>query len=244
MSTRLSVNVNKIALIRNARGSNYPNLEKICRDIESFGAEGITVHPRPDERHIRYSDIPTLRGLVTTEFNIEGNPSHQPFLDLVLAHPPHQCTLVPDTAGALTSDSGWDTITHADFLKKTIAQLHDKGIRVSIFCGTDRTMLEGAQAVGADRVEFYTGPYAIAYATDPAAAVQPYAAAATFAHELGLGINAGHDLNLKNLRYFKEQVPHLLEVSIGHALVVDALYYGLHNTVQLYLDQLSEKEAV
>lgn len=244
MPTRLSVNVNKIALIRNARGSNYPNLEQICLDLEAFGAEGITVHPRPDERHIRYSDIPTLKDLVTTEFNIEGNPRHQPFLDLVLAHPPHQCTLVPDAAGALTSDSGWDTIAHASFLKETIARLHDKGIRVSIFCGTDPKMLEGAQAVGADRIEFYTGPYAVGYSEDRAAAVQPYAEAAVVAHELGLGINAGHDLNLNNLRYFKEQVPHLLEVSIGHALVVDALYYGLHNTVQLYLERLAEKEVV
>lgn len=244
MSTRLSVNLNKIALIRNARGSNYPNLETICRDIESFGAEGITVHPRPDQRHIRYDDVPVLKRLVQTEFNIEGNPRHQPFMDLVLANPPHQCTLVPDAAGALTSDSGWDTVAHAAFLKDTIAQLQDKGIRVSIFCGTDQRMLEGAQAVGTDRVEFYTGPYAVQYEQNPTTAVAPYTAAAAFAHDLGLGINAGHDLNLKNLRYFKEQVPHLLEVSIGHALVVDALYYGLHNTIQLYLERLAEKEAV
>ena len=244
MNTRLSVNVNKIALIRNARGSNFPNLEKLCRDIESFGAEGITVHPRPDERHIRYADIPVLKAQVQTEFNIEGNPKHQPFLDLVLAHPPHQCTLVPDTATALTSDSGWDTHTHAGFLKDTIAQLQAKGIRVSIFCSTDPHMIEGAKAVGADRIELYTGPYAQQYDQDRAAAVQPYRAAAETAHALGLELNAGHDLNLHNLRYFKAQVPHLMEVSIGHALVVDALYHGLESTIAQYKACLAVPERV
>lgn len=238
MKTRLSVNVNKIALIRNARGSNFPDLVNICKDIESFGAEGITVHPRPDERHIRYADIPAIRAIATTEFNIEGNPRTEKFMDLVLANPPHQCTLVPDAVGALTSDSGWDTITHADFLTKTIAKLKDTGIRVSIFCDPDEKFLEGAQKVGADRIEFYTGPYAQQYHQDKAAAVAPYTAAANIATELGLGINAGHDLNLDNLNYFIRAVSNVLEVSIGHALVVDALYYGLHNTIQMYLQQL------
>lgn len=239
MPTRLSVNVNKIALIRNARGSNYPDLKQLCRDIESFGAEGITVHPRPDQRHIRYDDIPVLRQQVRTEFNIEGNPRHQPFMDLVLKYPPHQCTLVPDAAGALTSDSGWDTVTHADFLRDTIDRLHEKGIRVSIFCSTDPDMLKGAKAVGTDRIEFYTGPYAQQYAQDRAAAVAPYVEAAKLARHFGLGINAGHDLNLNNLRYFQEQVPHLMEVSIGHALIVDALYYGLEDTIRRYLAELA-----
>lgn len=244
MKTRLSVNVNKIALIRNARGSNFPNLEKICRDLERFGAEGITVHPRPDERHIRYADVPVLKALTTTEFNIEGNPRTQKFMDLVLTNAPDQCTLVPDSPGALTSDSGWDTLTHADFLTDTIAALHEKHIRVSIFCGTSADMIEGAKKVGADRIEFYTGPYAAQYAQDRAAAIAPYIKGAKIAAAVGLDLNAGHDLNLDNLRYFNEQIPNLLEVSIGHALVVDALYFGLHNTVQMYLERLSIKEAV
>jgi pyridoxine 5-phosphate synthase len=242
--TRLSVNVNKIALIRNARGSNFPNLEKVCRDLERFGAEGITVHPRPDERHIRYTDIPVIKQLTTTEFNIEGNPREQKFMNLVLENAPDQCTLVPDAPGALTSDSGWDTLTHADFLTDTIAALHEKNIRVSIFCGTAAKMIEGAKKVGADRIEFYTGPYAAQYHQDRAAAIAPYVAGAKVAQEVGLELNAGHDLNLDNLRYFNEQIPNLLEVSIGHALVVDALYFGLHNTVQLYLERLAIKDLV
>jgi pyridoxine 5-phosphate synthase len=239
MKTRLSVNVNKIALIRNARGSNFPNLQTVCRDLEHFGAEGITVHPRPDERHIRYADVPVLKALTTTEFNIEGNPHHQAFMELVLDNPPNQCTLVPDAAGALTSDSGWDTVAHASFLTDTIAALHEKNIRVSIFCGTDARMIEGAKKVGADRIEFYTGPYAAQYQQDRAAAIAPYVAGAKIAQEIGLELNAGHDLNLDNLRYFNQEIPNLLEVSIGHALVVDALYFGLHNAVQLYLARLT-----
>ncbi len=238
MSTRLSVNVNKIALIRNARGSNFPNLSNICKDIETYGAEGITVHPRPDERHITYADIPVLKSLCQTEFNIEGNPRERKFMDLVLRHPPHQCTLVPDASNALTSDSGWDTHQHADFLKETIAELQSKDIRVSIFCAPNAKMIEGAKKVGADRIEFYTGPYADNYHNNKASAVKPYAEAAIIAQQNDLGINAGHDLNLDNLRYFAQEVPHLMEVSIGHALVVDALYYGLQNTVQMYLQQL------
>lgn len=240
--TRLSVNVNKIALIRNARGSNFPNLEKVCQDLEQFGAEGITVHPRPDERHICYADIPLLKKITTTEFNIEGNPRTTKFMDLVLEHQPDQCTLVPDAPGALTSDSGWDTITHADFLKDTIAALQAKNIRVSIFCGTSAKMIEGAKKVGADRIEFYTGPYAAQYHQDRAAAIAPYVEGAKIAAAVGLELNAGHDLNLDNLRFFKDNIPNLLEVSIGHALVVDALYFGLHNTVQLYLERLTVKD--
>lgn len=240
MKTRLSVNVNKIALIRNARGSNFPDLVQVSKDIESFGAEGITVHPRPDERHITYADIPTLKAITTTEFNIEGNPRPQKFMDMVLANCPDQCTLVPDAANALTSDSGWDTIKHASFLTEIIGELKSKGIRVSIFCDPVANLIEGAKKVGADRIEFYTGPYAYDYNKDRAAAIAPYVKGAQIAQEVGLGLNAGHDLNLDNLRYFQEQVPNLLEVSIGHALVVDALYYGLHNTVQMYLDCLTE----
>lgn len=242
MKTRLSVNVNKIALIRNARGSDYPNLVKISKDIEAYGAEGITVHPRPDERHITYADIPALKAITKTEFNIEGNPRTQKFMDLVLANTPDQCTLVPDAQNALTSDSGWDTITHEAFLTETIGILKAKGIRVSIFCDPVAKFIEGAKKVGADRIEFYTGPYAEHYHTDRAAAIKPYADAAKIAHDLGVGINAGHDLNLDNLRYFQENIPNLLEVSIGHALVVDSLYYGLQNTVQMYLECLTIKD--
>ncbi len=242
MKTRLSVNVNKIALIRNARGSNYPDLVQVCKDIESFGAEGITVHPRPDERHITYADIPILTSICTTEFNIEGNPRPRKFMDMVLANPPHQCTLVPDSADALTSDSGWDTIQQEGFLTEIISELQSKGIRVSIFCDPEAKFVEGAKKVGADRIEFYTGPYAHDYHKDKAAAIQPYIAAAVVANELGIGINAGHDLNLDNLRYFQENIPNLMEVSIGHALVVDSLYYGLENTVQMYLRELVVQE--
>jgi len=210
-----------------------PDLYRAARDIESFGADGITVHPRPDERHIRYADIPVLRELVTTEFNIEGYPSER-FLELVLTHRPDQCTLVPDPPGVLTSDAGWDCIRHGDFLRGVVGRLHDAGIRVSLFLEPDAHQLEAARKTGTDRIEFYTGPYAKVYRTDPQTAVAPFAEAARLAHDLGLGINAGHDLNLDNLRYFKQNVPYLLEVSIGHALIADALYYGLQNTVQMY----------
>jgi len=235
---RLSVNVNKIALIRNARPGNFPDLSKVAQDCEIFGAQGITVHPRPDERHVRYADIPVLRGLVQTEFNIEGNPT-DPFLDLVLAHPPAQCTLVPDDPSAPTSSEGWDTVKHADFLRHVTQRLQEKGIRVSIFVDADAEMVRGAKLLGADRIEFYTGDYARQYPADREKAIAPHVAAAAAAREVGVGINAGHDLNLDNLRYYYEQIPDLLEVSIGHALTVDALYYGLKNSIQMYLRQLA-----
>ncbi len=234
---RFSVNINKVALIRNSRGGNLPDLIQVAKDCEAFGAQGITVHPRPDERHVRYADIPLLKEVVTTEFNIEGNPEPR-FMELVLKNRPHQATLVPDAPDQLTSDSGWDTIKNAAFLKDVIARLQGAGIRVSLFLDPVEKMVEGAKAVGADRVEFYTGPYAHDYFTDREAAVAPHIRAAKLANELGLGINAGHDLNLDNLRFYRESVPGLLEVSIGHALISDALYYGLRNTVQMYLGRL------
>ena len=235
--TRLSVNINKIALIRNARGGNLPNLAEVAKDCESFGAQGITVHPRPDERHVRYSDIPVLKEVVQTEFNIEGNPNPR-FMELVLKSQPHQCTLVPDAPDALTSDSGWDTIAYSSFLKDIIAQLKESGIRVSLFLDTEDRLVEGAKEVGADRIEFYTGNYAKDFHKTPEAAVSAHTQCAKLAHEIGLGVNAGHDLNLDNLKYYKQKVLPLQEVSIGHALVCDALYYGLENTIQMYLDRL------
>ena len=238
--TRLSVNINKVALIRNSRGENLPNLVQVAKDCEAFGAQGITVHPRPDERHVRYSDIPLLRPIVRTEFNIEGNPSPN-FLQLVTSNPPHQCTLVPDSPDVLTSDRGWDTITHAGFLRDVIQQLHSFGIRVSIFVDAEEQYVEGAKAVGADRIEFYTGHYAKLFPNDAARAVEPHARCARLANNIGIGINAGHDLNLKNLNFYCENVKGLMEVSIGHALISDALYYGLENTIQMYLNQLNVK---
>ncbi len=235
--TRLSVNVNKVALLRNSRGGNLPNLVQVAKDCEAFGAEGITVHPRPDERHIRYADVPELKAIVTTEFNIEGYPSER-FLELVCQVRPHQCTLVPDDPNQLTSDHGWDTRRHRQFLQEVTARLHEHGIRVSMFVDPVPEMIEGAREVGADRVELYTGPYAHDYHKDREAAIAPYVRAAEAALELGVGLNAGHDLNLDNLRFFRERIPGLLEVSIGHALICDALYYGLHNTIQMYLRQL------
>ncbi|MCB0547596.1 MAG: pyridoxine 5'-phosphate synthase [Phaeodactylibacter sp.] len=234
---KLSVNINKVALIRNSREGNLPNLAQVAKDCEAFGAEGITVHPRPDERHIRYSDIPALLAVVTTEFNIEGNPTEQ-FLKLVLDNPPAQCTLVPDPPGALTSSQGWDTIAHKPFLTDVVARLQDRGIRVSIFIDAEEAQVEGAKAVGADRVEFYTGNFALEFPSNPESAVAPHARCARLANDVGIGINAGHDLNLDNLRFYKERVEGLLEVSIGHALISDALYYGLQNTIQMYLRQL------
>lgn len=231
---RLSVNVNKIALIRNSRGANQPDLVKVVQDCEEFGAQGITVHPRPDQRHIRYDDIPLLKEVVTTEFNMEGYPSDD-FLDLVIKNKPHQCTLVPDLPSALTSDNGWDTVQHKKKLQPVIQKLQDAGIRVSLFIDPIKERLYAAKELGTERIEFYTGPYAHDFATDRHASVLPYARAAGICQELGLGINAGHDLNLDNLTFFKENVPHLMEVSIGHALVCDSLYYGLKNTIQLYL---------
>ena len=236
--TRLSVNVNKVALLRNARGGNLPNLSQVSKDCEEFGAQGITVHPRPDERHIRYADIPVLKNLVTTEFNIEGKPTSR-FIELALANRPDQVTLVPDSPDQLTSDHGWDTIQHERYLKEVIGRFQAAGIRVSIFVDPEERYIEGAKKVGTDRIELYTGPYAHDFHEDREKAVAPYHKSAVLANTLGIGINAGHDLNLDNLRYFKENVPGLLEVSIGHALVADALYYGLNNTIQMYLRQLN-----
>lgn len=235
--TKLSVNINKIALIRNSRGANYPDLVKVALDCEEFGAQGITVHPRPDERHVKYADIPVLKEVVTTEFNIEGYPSED-FLEMVIKNKPHQCTLVPDLPGALTSDNGWDTITHAIFLKDVVSRLQDAGIRVSLFIDPVADRLYAAKETGAERIEFYTGPYAHDFGTDKAKAIAPFSEAAAICQKLDLGINAGHDLNLENLKYFKQHVPGLLEVSIGHAVVCDALYYGLKNIIQMYLHQL------
>ena len=236
--TRLSVNVNKIALLRNSRGGNLPNLIQVSKDCEAFGAQGITVHPRPDERHIHYADVPQLKAIVQTEFNIEGNPNER-FLKLVLENKPTQCTLVPDPPDVLTSDTGWDTITHEVFLKEIIARLHEVGIRVSLFLDPEEPLVEGAKKVGADCIEFYTGTYAKEFLIDPAKAVEAHARCARLANNIGLGVNAGHDLNLDNLKFYKDQVENLLEVSIGHALVADALYYGLQNTIQMYLHRLN-----
>jgi pyridoxine 5-phosphate synthase len=236
---RLSVNINKVATIRNARGGNVPDVQKVAVDCEHFGAQGITVHPRPDERHIRYRDVELLKPLVTTEFNIEGYPSKE-FLELVMRIKPHQVTLVPDPPGVLTSSEGWDTITHLDFLIQVIEQLKNQGIRTSIFIGTEAELIEGAARTGTDRVELYTEPYATQYPVDRDKAIKPFVTAAAFARKVGLEINAGHDLSLENLRFFKQKIPYLKEVSIGHALISDALYYGLQNTIQMYLRQLRD----
>jgi len=236
--TRLSVNINKIALIRNSRGSNLPDLRQVSIDCERFGAQGITVHPRPDERHIRYDDIPILKEVVSTEFNIEGNPTEK-FLSMVEKYKPHQVTLVPDAPDALTSDSGWDTLTHLHKLQDIVQRMHAAGIRVSIFLNPDEKMVEGAKEVGTDRIEFYTGNYAKYYREDKEKAVAPFVKSALIANKLAIGINAGHDLNLENLNYFQHSVPNLLEVSIGHALVTDALYYGIQNTIKMYLHELT-----
>lgn len=236
--TRLSVNINKVALLRNSRGGNLPDLVQVARDCEAFGAQGITVHPRPDQRHIRYDDVPALRAVVTTEFNIEGNPTRE-FLDLVLANPPHQCTLVPDAPAQLTSDAGWDTVADGARLSEVTAELQRNNIRVSVFVDPSVRMVEAAKAAGADRIEFYTGPFAKDFVKNPQAAVAAYTKAAEAANAAGIGINAGHDLNLDNLRFFRDNCPGLLEVSIGHALIADALYYGLSNVIRMYLRQLS-----
>ncbi len=235
--TKLSVNINKIATLRNARGGNMPDLIRTAIDCERFGAEGITVHPRPDERHIRYKDVFDLKPLLATEFNIEGFPG-QPFIDLVLAIKPAQVTLVPDPPDAITSNAGWDTIKNEAFLKEVISEFQRNGIRTSIFIETDVNMIRKAADTGTDRIELYTESYARGYSFDREAAVKPFSEAATVASEVGLGLNAGHDLNLENLRYFRENVKGLLEVSIGHALICDALNFGLENTIQLYLRQL------
>lgn len=235
--TKLSVNINKIATLRNARGGNRPNLVQSALDCERFGAQGITVHPRPDERHIRYQDVLDLKPVVTTEFNIEGNPTPE-FLELVKKVKPEQATLVPDAPDAITSNAGWDTIRHHDFLKQVIADLKSRGIRVSIFVDPVVEMVEGAAQTGTDRIELYTEAYASHYHQHREQAIAPYVQAAERAVQLGLGINAGHDLDLDNLKYLKQNIPGLLEVSIGHALICDALYLGLENTIQLYRRQL------
>jgi pyridoxine 5-phosphate synthase len=235
--TRLSVNINKIALLRNSRGADIPNVSEFAKDCERYGAQGITIHPRQDERHIRRSDVYELKEVVTTEFNIEGYPSDD-FLKMVCEVKPAQCTLVPDAPGQLTSDHGWDTITYQSLLKEVIAQLRANGIRVSLFIDPNNTLIEAAKKSGADRIEFYTGPYAHDYLKDKNAAIKEFTVAAKFCNDIGIGINAGHDLNLDNLKFFKENIPGLLEVSIGHALVRDCLYLGLENTIQLYRREL------
>jgi pyridoxine 5-phosphate synthase len=236
--TRLSVNINKFATIRNARGGNNPDLIKVALDCERFGAQGITVHPRPDERHIRYEDVYQLKNNITSEFNIEGNPLEQKFVDLVLATKPAQVTLVPDSSTQITSNHGWDTLQHQQFLKDIIQTFKQANIRVSIFINPDLAMISAAASTGTDRIELYTEHYAHHFNIDKHAAVKTYVASANLAHELGLGINAGHDLDLQNLAFLKNNIPQLAEVSIGHALVCDALYLGLENTIQLYLNQL------
>ena len=231
--TRLSVNINKVATLRNARGGDIPNVVKVALDCETFGADGITVHPRPDERHIRRADVYDLRPLLRTEFNIEGYPSPE-FIDLVLKVKPHQVTLVPDSPTQITSNSGWDTKTNIDFLTDVLDQFNTAGIRTSVFVSTDTEMIEYAAKAGADRVVLYTEPYATAFPKDPEVAIAPFVEAARVARKLGLGLNAGHDLSLLNLNFFYKNIPWLDEVSIGHALISDALYLGLERTIQEY----------
>lgn len=235
--TRLSVNINKIATLRNSRGGNTPNVLEAAINCQKFGAQGITVHPRPDERHIRRQDVFDIKPYITTEFNIEGYPSED-FIQMVIEVKANQVTLVPDTHDQLTSDHGWDTIKHMDFLKEVIARFKAAGIRTSIFVDPDLEIIEGAKETGTDRIELYTEPFAKLYPVDPIRAVAPFKEAANLAHKLGLGINAGHDLSLKNLRFFHDHVPFLDEVSIGHALIADALYMGLRSTIQDYLSCL------
>ena len=240
--TKLSVNINKIATIRNARGGNTPNLLDVARDCQRFGAQGITVHPRPDQRHIRYDDAYALPAVVNTEYNIEGNPTED-FMKMVLKIKPTQVTLVPDSVDVLTSDAGWNTIENESFLTDVVGKLKNEGIRTSIFIETDIENIRNAKKTGTDRIELYTEDYAKNYAADRQRAISPFVEAAIVANEIGLGINAGHDLNLDNLKYFARKIPGLLEVSIGHALISDALYYGLQSTIQLYLKQLEIDES-
>ena len=236
--TKLSVNINKIATVRNARGGNVPDVRLAAVNCQRFGADGITVHPRPDERHIRYSDVVEIKPIITTEFNIEGYPSEE-FIKLVLSVLPDQVTLVPDPPGAITSNAGWDTIANMEFLRKTIARFRGAGIRTSVFIDTSIENIKSASETGTDRVELYTEPYATLFATGKERAVEPFVRAAETARECGLGINAGHDLNLQNLKYFHQNIPWLDEVSIGHALISDALYLGLENTIRLYKRELA-----
>ena len=237
---RLSVNINKIATLRNSRGGNNPDVQKAAVDCERFGAEGITIHPRPDERHITYEDARKIRPLLKTEFNIEGNPKDEKFVALVMELKPEQVTLVPDATKQLTSDHGWDTILHKDFLHEIILKLKNQGIRTSIFVDPTVEMIIGAAAVGTDRIELYTENYAKQYHVNRDKAIAPYLEASRKAAQLGLGVNAGHDLSLENLSYFSQQIPNLLEVSIGHALIADSLYYGLENSIQLYKRELNK----
>jgi len=238
--TKLSVNVNKIATLRNSRGGDFPNVVKVSSDIQDFGAEGITIHPRPDERHIRYQDAYDLKKIVTTEFNIEGNPI-QKFMDMVLEIRPTQVTIVPDAVDAVTSNAGWDTITHQAFLQEVIAEFKSKGIRTSVFIDTDFKLIEAAAKTGADRIELYTEDFATQYTLGNKDAIIPYTKSALLATELGLGINAGHDLSLDNIQFFAENIPNLLEVSIGHALITESLYLGLENVINMYKYKLSRK---
>jgi pyridoxine 5-phosphate synthase len=239
--TKLSVNINKIATLRNSRGGNTPNLLKVAADIEAFGAQGITVHPRPDERHIRYQDAYDLKKTVTTEYNIEGNPIPK-FKQMVLEILPTQVTLVPDAVDNLTSNAGWDTIKHQNYLKEIIAEFQAHGIRTSIFIDADKKRIEAAAKTGTDRIELYTEQYAVEYALGNFEAVKPYAAAAQLAHDLGMGVNAGHDLSLDNIAFFTKHLPHLAEVSIGHALISESLYLGLENVVNMYLDRMQQDQ--
>jgi len=237
MKARLSVNINKIATIRNARGGNVPNVLEAAKNCERFGAQGITVHPRPDERHIRYQDVRDIKPVVKTEFNIEGYPNKS-FIDLVLEVRPNQVTLVPDPPGVLTSNAGWDTIKNESFLKEVVSEFHKNDIRTSIFIETNLKMINNAVKTGTDRIELYTESFATNYTINKIGAINPFIESAKLANELGLGINAGHDLDLNNLKYFTKNIPGLLEVSIGHALISDALYLGLENTIQMYLREL------
>lgn len=236
-NTKLSVNLNKVALIRNSRGANLPDLQKVAMDCELFGAQGITLHPRPDERHARYADIPEIKKIVTTELNVEGYPSDR-FMEMILKEKPHQCTLVPDKPGALTSDAGWDTIEHSSLLIDVCSELKAAGIRSSLFVDPSAQMIEGAKKVGADRIELYTGPYAHNFNLDRDRAINSYIEAAKVARSIGIDLNAGHDLNLDNLNFFISKIPWVAEVSIGHALVCDALYFGLKNTIQMYRNEI------
>ena len=235
--TKLSVNINKIATLRNSRGGDVPNLLEVAKDIQEFGAQGITIHPRPDERHIRYQDARDLKSMVTTEYNIEGNPIRK-FMDLVLEVKPTQVTLVPDTVNQITSNAGWDTITNQSYLNEVISEFKNAGIRTSIFIDTDLKLIEAAAKIGTDRIELYTENFASAYDKGNKQAIKPYTEAANLAHNLGLGINAGHDLSLDNVEFFKQNIPNLAEVSIGHALISESLYLGLQNVVNMYLHRL------
>lgn len=235
--TKFSVNINKIATIRNARGGNVPNLLQCAVDLQKFGAEGITIHPRPDERHVRYQDARELKNKIITEFNVEGNPMHN-FIDLVLEIKPHQVTLVPDAIGAITSNAGWDTLTHKDYLIDVIAEFKRNNIRTSIFVDPNLKMVEGAKETGTDRIELYTEAFAYNYALGNLDGIKPYVESAVLASNIGLGINAGHDLSLDNIKFFKENIPNLLEVSIGHAFISESLYLGFENVVQMYLQRL------